>query len=31
LNRFAMRTMNVMVDPQKSFILTTMKGEDNAT
>ena len=27
LNRFAMKTMNVMVDPQKSFILTTMKGE----
>ena len=23
LNRFAMRTMNVMVDPQKKYILTT--------
>jgi len=27
LNRFAMKTMNVMVDPQKKFILTTKQGE----
>ena len=26
LNRFAMKTMNVMVDPQKKYILTT-EGE----
>jgi len=31
MNRFAMKTMNVMVDPQKKFILTTKQGEDNAT
>ena len=29
LNRFAMTRMNVMVDPQKKFIITTMKGKDN--
>jgi hypothetical protein len=29
MNRFAMKTMNVMVDPQKKFILTTMKGKNN--
>jgi hypothetical protein len=29
LNRFAMTKMNVMVDPQKKFIITTMKGKDN--
>jgi RimK family alpha-L-glutamate ligase len=27
LNRFAMKEMNVMVDPQKKLIITTMKGE----
>ena len=27
LNRFAMKTMNVMVDPQKSFIITTKQGD----
>jgi len=27
LNRFAMTAMNVMVDPQKKFILTTKQGE----
>ena len=31
MNRFAMKTMNVMVDPQKKFILTTKQGEDNVT
>ena len=27
MNRFAMKTMNVMVDPQKKFILTTKQGK----
>ena len=27
LNRFIMKTMNVMVDPQKSFIITTKQGD----
>jgi hypothetical protein len=27
LNRFAMKEMNVMVDPQKKLIITTKKGE----
>lgn len=31
LNRFAMTEMNVMVDPQKKLIITTMKGENNDT
>lgn len=31
MNRFAMKTMNVMVDPQRKFILTTKQGENNAT
>jgi len=28
MNRFAMKTMNVMVDPQKKFILTTKQGKE---
>ena len=31
LNRFAMNMMNVMVDPQKKFIITTAKEIDNDT
>ena len=29
LNRFAMKEMNVMVDPQRKLLLTTMKGRDD--